>query len=317
MKLKNLELKRNRLIYFLLLVSGILFFGIFDELYAMIFLVMIIALPVLSYLFPWIIFRSTSITVDTKFENTLPDTTNTVRINLNSKIQIPYPRVEAEYFISQPFAACNEHEKVNLNDFTFPIRMKHCGKVNLRISRIKAYDLLYLGSFKRRINKEYSYYIYPNIVNVSKQLEMLHQNKAPKKGDDLTEIFELREYREGDPIKAIHWKLSSKKGTLISKVGSDNSDLGTTLFLKLSRDQSKNDQTLSLFHSFSLSLLKEYSFNIAYLEEDEIVIVPVESKEGYEEVFMHILSLPLRSTDHKLEGSNVYTFVNGGVYNDH
>lgn len=41
-----------------------------------------------------------------------------------------------------------------------------------------------------------------------------------KKGDDPSEIFDIREYADGDKIQRIHWKLSSKTGDLMVKEGS-------------------------------------------------------------------------------------------------
>ena len=41
-----------------------------------------------------------------------------------------------------------------------------------------------------------------------------------KKGDDPSEIFDVREYTDGDKIQRIHWKLSGKTGSLMVKEGS-------------------------------------------------------------------------------------------------
>lgn len=41
-----------------------------------------------------------------------------------------------------------------------------------------------------------------------------------KRGSDLSEVFQLRQYEEGDPIKHIHWKASCKTGGLIVREGS-------------------------------------------------------------------------------------------------
>lgn len=41
-----------------------------------------------------------------------------------------------------------------------------------------------------------------------------------KSGFDMSEIFAIREYKEGDSIKGVHWKLSNKLDTLLIKEGS-------------------------------------------------------------------------------------------------
>lgn len=58
-----------------------------------------------------------------------------------------------------------------------------------------------------------------------------------QKGDDYTEIYALRDYAEGDSMKQIHWKLSSKRNTLITKEAS----LPTTKSLLLFWDKNAGE----------------------------------------------------------------------------
>ena len=59
--------------------------------------------------------------------------------------------------------------------------------------------------------------VYPRKVNLQVELSQMTIG-APKsegmmqnrKGNDLSEIFDIREYVPGDDIRSIHWKLSSK-----------------------------------------------------------------------------------------------------------
>lgn len=48
-----------------------------------------------------------------------------------------------------------------------------------------------------------------------------------QKGNDTAEVFELREYQEGDELKAIHWKLTSKMDRLIVREYSDSTRYDT------------------------------------------------------------------------------------------
>ena len=51
-------------------------------------------------------------------------------------------------------------------------------------------------------------------VNSPEESEVYSQEKP---GNDLTETFQIRDYREGDSIRQIHWKLSTKYDRLISR----------------------------------------------------------------------------------------------------
>ena len=56
-----------------------------------------------------------------------------------------------------------------------------------------------------------------NMTGASQEEGMI-QNR---KGNDPSEIFDIREYVPGDDIRSIHWKLSSKTDTLILKEASN------------------------------------------------------------------------------------------------
>ncbi len=48
-----------------------------------------------------------------------------------------------------------------------------------------------------------------------------------QKGNDTSEVFDLREYAEGDELKSIHWKLTSKMDRLIVREYSDSTRFDT------------------------------------------------------------------------------------------
>ena len=58
-----------------------------------------------------------------------------------------------------------------------------------------------------------------------------------RKGNDLSEIFDIREYVPGDDIRSIHWKLSSKTDTLILKEASDPSHYNVVILPDFGRKQ--------------------------------------------------------------------------------
>ena len=59
----------------------------------------------------------------------------------------------------------------------------------------------------------------------------------PQKGNDITEIFNIRDYVAGDPLNAVHWKLSSKFDTLMSKDFGSTDDRHTLILVDMSRNK--------------------------------------------------------------------------------
>ena len=86
--------------------------------------------------------------------------------------------------------------------------------------------------------------IYPLRINLNAELSRdavgspkndgLLQNR---KGNDPSEIFDLREYVPGDDVRSIHWKLSGKLDNLVVKEASDPSHYQVVLMPDLGREE--------------------------------------------------------------------------------
>lgn len=114
--------------------------------------------------------------------------------------------------------------------YRLPIENKLCGQVRFRCTHVWITDLL--GLFRVPVKAGQIFYtvIYPPKIKVqieriagiagSSQTDGLLQNR---KGNDPSEMFELRDYVAGDDIRSIHWKLTSKTDELILRQASDPS----------------------------------------------------------------------------------------------
>ena len=99
-----------------------------------------------------------------------------------------------------------------------------CGKLSVDILQIQVYDLLGLFCKKWAVNAHASLLIQPNTFEPRIDLSApdmpdieSDEYSAIRPGDDPSELFGLREYREGDRLKSIHWKLSEKYDRLVVK----------------------------------------------------------------------------------------------------
>lgn len=104
---------------------------------------------------------------------------------------------------------------------------QYCGKLDCRISELRIYDYLGLVSFRKKIAQVESrvVFVLPSVYPLTKLAVGLkiHQDtesdefSPSKAGDDPGEIFDIREYRNGDPLTRIHWKLSGRHDHLMVK----------------------------------------------------------------------------------------------------
>lgn len=95
----------------------------------------------------------------------------------------------------------------------------HCGLLELRVGRARVYD--YLGLFSRRLEVPAPARLLCRPIPAAAEPPAIPEGQGLRPtagsaarrgpGDD----YDLREYRPGDPMRSVHWKLSSKWDELI------------------------------------------------------------------------------------------------------
>lgn len=110
---------------------------------------------------------------------------------------------------------------------SFMLKNQLCGCTEVSMESIVIYDLF--GIFKKTVKRKNS-----AKINVLPEMFPLHMTIAPgmlqnndsleysgtRPGFDVSEVFGIREYQEGDSIKNIHWKLTGKCDEILVKLPS-------------------------------------------------------------------------------------------------
>lgn len=104
----------------------------------------------------------------------------------------------------------------------FVFRSDLCGRMECRVKKIRCFEPLGLFSRTQACDASRRLSIMPtlhttligDILSVA-PLSDTATYSPHVKGNDASEVFALREYEEGDEIRHIHWKLSSKLDELI------------------------------------------------------------------------------------------------------
>lgn len=106
---------------------------------------------------------------------------------------------------------------------TYPVKSGHCGIVTINISEIIVYDLLNIFTIKRSVNITKEIPVFPNYNVIDEEFDMdfsqgySNLEESQHKGNDTSEVSDIREYIPGDKLQNIHWKLSAKKDLLMVK----------------------------------------------------------------------------------------------------
>lgn len=124
--------------------------------------------------------------------------------------------------------------------------LKRRGYYQLGEIQVTIQDVFKLYSFKKTIASSISLLVYPEIINLStfkitanqQSGELLVYNSSFQ---DKSRISSLRDYVEGDSIKAMHWKLSAKKDSPIVKEFENRVNTNAIVFIDNEESIFNND----------------------------------------------------------------------------
>ena len=218
-----------------------IFMGIFHILYkgdlSFIILAFLIALPAVMFIILAIQVRLLRINVSSDNAVSERGKAATVRVILHNRSVLPIAacKISLKYrcvYMSDVSAKPTD-EKYTI---TIPVKQSttetvsisltpdHCGVVEFCIKSIKITDFLGFSFLFRKIGFADRIVVLPNAFPMGGSLEngIVSGSESNifstvKSGDDPSEIFQLREYRDGDRHNRIHWKLSSRSESFIVK----------------------------------------------------------------------------------------------------
>lgn len=156
------------------------------------------------------------------------------------------------------------------------LRFPYCGRVCVTFSYLRVCDCLGILSRKKKWGRETEFLIRPKPVFVNleelRELPVIGEESdsyyTDRSGQDNSEIYQIRDYRAGDRLSAVHWKLSARTEGLLVKEFSQPKKSSYLLFLD-NRCAGQEDfhRRLTTLLSVSASLAaEEYVHTIAWFD---------------------------------------------------
>ena len=144
---------------------------------------------------------------------------------------------------------------------------RYCGRMEVSAASLRIIDLLGLAAFKRPCGLREAVLILPEPVETDLVQELVHTPDLEgvdfaddKPGFDPSETFAIREYKEGDRLKNVHWKLSGKLDQLMVRepglpVRNSNQILMETCFSE--EDPERRRQLIDQVCSYTVALCEQ------------------------------------------------------------
>lgn len=160
--------------------------------------------------------------------------TVTLKVTLRNRSLLPMAACRVAVRYKPVFSAENLPEEVcgmtvplnprGMGTVSVNLTPEHCGAVEVWVKSVRVSDLLGLTFLCKRVGYRDKIAILPEAFPMNAEFESKTASgeetcvfSEAKPGDDPSEIFMLREYRDGDRLNRIHWKLSSRSDNFIVK----------------------------------------------------------------------------------------------------
>ena len=137
----------------------------------------------------------------------------TVGVELRDSCKLPMPLFTGTVRVER--TPTGESWRINRGDM---LPTEHCGQLLCRPEKCYVYDYLMLFRIKVRHQQAVSLVVLPKPVQTAvpaKMERLMSQSWKPKPGGGFAENHEMRQYRPGDSMNQVHWKLTAKTGKLM------------------------------------------------------------------------------------------------------
>lgn len=262
---------------FLAVVAVTLYFaGIYRQKPMLVILLTEIILILIMMILPHILKKKINVAFLKKNRSVKKNIELMCQIDVGNKNKIPINRFETRiYFqyddkkskVKKVLYGCADTENKQIIEFGFIA--PYCGNVSVNIKKIKIYDYLSVFSCSKKINSEMNIMVFPQEktlnIEISTQGQYEGDNSVStllKQSEDAyTDIKQLREYRDGDSNRFIHWNYSARTENLWIKEYEQETGLDFSIFLDTSYpkkpDCAEYDAFYEIVSSIILGLLND------------------------------------------------------------
>ena len=194
--------------------------------------------------------------------------------------------------------------------FDVPLDTSCVGLVSITLKKATLVDAIGMNLSMIPCAFEGSYAVYPAIPQIDAYFGRMAQTESSnasydqnKKGRDESEVFDLREFRRGDAVRTVHWKLSARFDDLVVREASRPVDSRTILVFGGIMGANENEEaraalnsTASLFVGISQSLLHQgVTHTVMRKTNDVIDERPVENEGDFNTMLDEFIAFPTPS----------------------
>ncbi len=224
----------NKIAYLIFLFLIGLFAVLYNNYFTGIFFLVILLVPVVLYVTLFITSSRIKVTLLPGKNIVMKGETEEIILKFTNKSIFPLNRIQIpiEYMNEVTGIKKNRIVELAMNQQStqkvcINLQSEHCGNLNLSIKKILYYDFLHIWKKRHIVNINTVIAVIPDVgetdTDLIKKVYMNNSNadnerySKEKKGEDVSEVFDVRDYKRGDKPNRIHWKLSQRLDKVMIK----------------------------------------------------------------------------------------------------
>ena len=202
---------------------------------------MLIIMFLLSFFYIWLLSRGITFNEETFAGGCSRGGDMEFYVTVKNTSRFPAPCTEAILYVSDAFGAVASEEKVVFalspgeeKRIAFTTRFEHLGEYTVGLRRIRLYGFFGILSLSLINTDDYRITVSPQIHQLGR-FYLVDRNNSEnlrayiRSTAESVDYAGVREYEFGDPIKLIHWKLSSHIGGYMTKMMESYGNNGITI----------------------------------------------------------------------------------------
>ncbi|MBE7069802.1 MAG: DUF58 domain-containing protein [Ruminococcaceae bacterium] len=266
---------RSWAVYILSLLSSFIFFLCYKMWVSWICLIVILAIPFLSLVM--CLLASRTMTFKTQCPASVLIGTPTNITVTTGGIASYFSFCKLKMTVTDRMAGTTKKHTIIINDkgvSQIPVNTKHCGCYSYDLTWLTVYDLFGLFFTKTNINKINEILVKPapSMPGIMPDMYGFKAKNLRKSKLPSSEIYDIKEYQIGDPIRSIHWKMSAKKDALLVKEPLEEYGGHSRVILRLTDDRDEMDLHLG-------QIIFTSKFYIEHETNHKIRIIPPDQGE--------------------------------------
>lgn len=269
-------MRSRRILYALALLAALLFQIFYDRYLARFVLACVISLPPLSLLISLPAALRLRLRLEGDGAEYRRGAAGAWKLSTKRQSLLPVPLLKLRLLFSNDLTGWTEKKRViwSGDPLAFPVQAEHCGRATCRVTCARMVDCLGLFALPVRRPAPAAVLVLPTPAPPEDlpDLNSLNESAAEEGKQRIPNgEYELRDYRVGDPLRSIHWKLSSKRDELIVREWQGSAAPKVLLVVDRCGDPERLDRVLDRLYGLSRSLLERDSPHLVRWEEQGTV----------------------------------------------